>query len=80
MKYLFAFVLGTLMGGAIALLFAPSSGDQLRSDLKSQIDTQSARLQEQWQRRYQQIQNRLDKMSGELEMLSEQSTEGETPA
>jgi gas vesicle protein len=40
MKYALSFLLGTAMGAAVALLFAPSSGEELRTNIKTQADTQ----------------------------------------
>ena len=47
MKNGLTFALGTLfgalIGGAVALLFAPSSGEELRANIKTQADTQVTR-------------------------------------
>ena len=66
MKYALCLFIGALMGAAVALMLAPSSGDEMRANIKTQVDAQSARLQEQWQQGYQQVQARIDKLSSEL--------------
>jgi gas vesicle protein len=40
--------LGALLGALIALLFAPSSGKELRTNIKSSVDTQVAKGKETW--------------------------------
>ena len=84
MKYGLTFALGTLfgalIGGAVALLFAPSSGEELRANIKTQADTQVVRLQDEYQKGLQQVQSRMDKMSSDLAAMSKGSKETDTPA
>jgi gas vesicle protein len=55
MKYALSFLLGAAMGAAVALLFAPSSGEELRTNIKTQADTQYARLQDEYQKGMQEM-------------------------
>jgi len=84
MKYALSFVLGTLFGAAVgsivALLFAPSSGEELRTNIKTQADTQYARLQDEYQKGLQQVQSRLDQGSSDLQAVSSRSKEADKPA
>ena len=84
MKYVLSFVLGTFfgaIGGAIvALLFAPSSGEELRSNIKTRADAEYANFQDQWQKVIQDMQTRMDKMSSDLQKLKSGSKEINTPA
>ena len=84
MKYALSFVLGTLLGAAIgsivALLFAPSSGEELRANIKTQADTQYARLQDQWQKGMNEMQTRMDKMSSDLQAVTSRSKEADNAA
>jgi gas vesicle protein len=77
MKYGLTFVLGTLfgalIGGAVALLFAPSSGEELRANIKTQADTQYAKLQDQYQKGMNELQTRMDKMSSDLQAITARS-------
>ena len=41
-----AFALGTLVGGALALLFAPKPGHELRQDLGERLDGATQRIRE----------------------------------
>lgn len=84
MKYAIGFILGTLLGTAIgsivALLFAPSSGEELRANIKTQADTQYARLQDQWQKGTTEMQTRMDKMSSDLQAMTSRSKEADKAA
>jgi len=84
MKYGLTFALGTLfgalIGGVVALLFAPSSGEDLRANIKTQVDTQATRLQDQYQKGMTELQTRVDKMSNDLQALSSRSKETDNPA
>jgi gas vesicle protein len=80
MKYILSFILGVLVGSVVALMFAPTSGEELRTNMKTQVDTQSAAIQEQWQLRYQQLQSRMEKMSNDLQALKKQKAETEPVA
>jgi len=73
MKYALSFLLGTAMGAAVALLFAPSSGEELRTNIKTQADTQYARLQADYNKGMQEMHDRLDKISSELQAMSSRS-------
>jgi len=70
MKYALSFLLGASMGAAVALLFAPSSGEELRTNIKTQADTQYARLQDEYQKGMQEMHAKMDKMSSELQAMS----------
>ena len=83
MKYGITFALGTLfgalIGSAVALLLAPSSGKELRANLKTQADTQYARLQDEYQKGLQQVQSQMDKMSSDLQAMTSRSKETGNP-
>ena len=61
MKYAISLLLGALVGALIALLFAPSSGEELRTNIKAQADVQAARAREELQKGVQGGQQRLNK-------------------
>jgi gas vesicle protein len=65
MKYAVSLLLGAMLGALIALLFAPSSGEELRSNIKTQADVQAARAREEWQKGRQGLQERINKMTTE---------------
>ena len=74
MKYVLSFGLGALFGAVIALLFAPSSGEELRTNIKTQADTQYAKLQDGWQTGMTEMQSRMDKMSSDLQAMASKET------
>lgn len=43
-----ALLFGLLLGGALALIFAPSSGVETRNRLKQQWQTTSQKLKQRW--------------------------------
>jgi gas vesicle protein len=79
MKYILSVLIGALTGAALALLFAPSSGEELRANIKDQMDTQYAKLQLEYQKGMHEMQTRLDKVSSELQAMANQSKETEEP-
>ena len=71
MKYTMGFVFGAIVGAAVALLVTPSSGEDLRKQIKSRADVEVAKLQDEWQKGMQEVQNRLDKVSTEVQAASQ---------
>lgn len=76
MKYVLSFFMGAVVGAAVALLYAPSSGEELRTNIKTQADTQYARLQEEWQKGMSELHTRMDKISVDLQSIADQATSG----
>lgn len=66
MKYSLIFLLGALVGAAVALLYAPSSDEELRKSLASQAETQYSRVQDE-------VQKSVDKMSSDLQSTTSRS-------
>jgi gas vesicle protein len=75
MKYLLSFLLGAVVGAAVALLYAPSSGEELRTNIKTRADSQYAKLQDDWQKGMQDVQTRVDKMSNDLQAMTSKGKE-----
>ncbi len=73
--YGLSFVLGTILGAALGLLFAPSSGDELRKMIKEQVDTQYAKVQEEVQKGMDKMHSAVEKVSGELDSFKEKAEE-----
>jgi gas vesicle protein len=67
MKFVLSFLLGAVAGATVALLFAPSSGEEMRANIKTQADAQSAKLQSEYQKGLQELNARMDKLSSELQ-------------
>jgi gas vesicle protein len=79
MKFIIGFIWGAIVGAAVALLYAPSTGEELRANIKTQADTQAARLQDEWQKGMSELQDRMDKINSDLQALSGKAEEGGTP-
>jgi gas vesicle protein len=81
MKFALTFVIGllfgALLGSSVALMFAPSTGEEMRTKIKSQVETQSVKAQEKWQLQKQQVQHRFDKKNGDVQVFSIQAEEVE---
>jgi gas vesicle protein len=73
LKFGLSFLFGVAFGAAVALLYAPSSGEELRANIRTQADTQYARLQDEWQKGMHEMQTRMDKMSSDLQAISNRS-------
>lgn len=67
-------LLGAFMGALLALLFAPSSGKELRSNIKSGVDTQVTKAKDEWQKGVQGVQERVDQVKIERQERKAQST------
>ena len=84
MKYVLSFVLGAvfgaLAGAAVALLFAPSSGGELRTNIKTKADAEYVKLQDEWHKGRQEMQTRMGKMSNDLQAMSSPAKETSEPA
>jgi gas vesicle protein len=73
MKYLIGFLTGTVFGAAIALLYAPMSGEELRGELRREADARYQQAQQQLQKGLTEVNNRIDKLSAELKTLIEEA-------
>ena len=63
MKYIVSLILGALIGAVVALLFAPSSGEELRSNIRTQADIQAARAREEWEKGIKGVQDLVNQAS-----------------
>jgi hypothetical protein len=71
MKYIVGFLLGASIGAIAALFLAPSSGEELRSNIKTQTDVQAARAREEWQKAVQGVQERVGRLKKEAIPIQE---------
>jgi gas vesicle protein len=67
MKDIFYFMLGTMVGAVFALLFAPQTGEELRSNIQATAEKDWQKLQEQLQAEMQKINARLDELTTKSE-------------
>ncbi len=74
MKYLASLFLGAFVGAVIALLFAPSSGEEFRTNLKSQADVQVARAKEGLQTGVQSVKDGVNRINDSLRKPADEAT------
>jgi gas vesicle protein len=60
------FVLGVAVGAVAALMFAPSSGAELRGQIQTAAEREAGRLQSEWQDGLQKTNYRLDALQADL--------------
>ena len=82
MKDIFIFIFGVAVGAVFALLFAPQSGEELRTKLQDTAEQDWQKAQVQWQagqekthQRLDQIQQSLKKQTAESEAAESETTE-----
>ncbi len=72
MKYAVSLLLGAFIGGLVALLFAPSSGQELRSNIKTQADLQSTKARDEWNKSVRELRERVNKPNSERKQHTNQ--------
>jgi gas vesicle protein len=77
MRYLLSFLSGVFVGAAVALLYAPKSGEELRGQIRTQAEIEFEKAQVEWQRMQQQMSAKLDETVAEVRELIEQVQAGE---
>lgn len=73
MKELVFFLLGAAVGAAAALMFAPSSGAELRAQIQSAAEKDLARLQAEWENGLQKTNEKVDKLQADLKQAMQQA-------
>lgn len=69
MKQIIIFVLGAAAGAIIALLFAPESGKDLRSDFQAAAGEDLQRMRSEWRTGITETHKRLDLMQEDLRQV-----------
>ncbi len=72
MKEMIYFLLGAAVGAIFALLFAPQSGQELRSNIQTTAEKDWRKLQAEWQTGMKKTQERLDQMQSDLKQALQQ--------
>jgi gas vesicle protein len=80
MKEIVYFMLGAAVGAALALLFAPKSGAELRADLQATAEKDLSKLQADWQATMAKTNQQLDQMQADLKQALEQGKGKEAEA
>jgi len=79
MKTAIGFVIGLVTGAIVALMVAPSSGEELRAKLSTGANANLEKLQTQWQRSSQEIKAKIGHSSDDEYVSIEESTDLEMP-
>jgi gas vesicle protein len=73
--FILGVVVGTVIGGLAALLYAPQSGEELRGRLRDEASAERQRLQVQYEKSMGELHERVDKVQGDVQSLLERSEE-----
>jgi gas vesicle protein len=73
MKETVIFLLGAMVGAAVALMFAPSSGSELRAQIQSTAERDLERLQSEWQQGLDKTHEKLDTPQADLKQALKQA-------
>ncbi len=77
MKYFSGFFMGILVGVGIGLLFAPSSGEELRAQIQQEAEIELKKLEAEWRRRLQQVQKSIEETRNEVKAMAQKDNEGD---
>lgn len=75
LSFILGVVVGAVIGGAVALLYAPLTGDELRGRIRDEATAEGQRVQAQYERSRQDLVERVDKMQADVQSLLERSKE-----
>jgi gas vesicle protein len=78
MKDLLYLVVGATFGAVVALLFAPSSGEELRARMGQEVDIERQKIQAKYEKNLQLVHERIDTMHQDLATKIQQSKEEES--
>lgn len=78
-KMAVSFLFGVITGAVVALLYAPSSGGELRGQIQTTAQADMQRMREEWNRNLAQMQAQINKLNADATAYMEQmrGSEGE---
>ena len=77
---LLAFLFGAIVGAAVALLYAPTSGEELRANIKTEADVRMEQLTAEWERTRAELLASAEKTRDEVMTYLEQMKPAEVQA
>jgi gas vesicle protein len=77
-KELLYVILGAVIGAVVALLFAPSSGEELRARIGQEAEIEQKKLQAEYEKSLQLVHDRIDSMHQDLAAKIQKTKQGET--
>jgi gas vesicle protein len=69
MKMVLGFIAGVVVGAVAALMFAPSSGEDLRAQIRAEADARSQKFHADWQKGMDEMHARMDKMQTDISQM-----------
>ena len=69
MKMVLSFIVGAVVGAAVALIFAPSSGEDLRAQMHAEAEARSQKFHADWQKGMDGMHARMDKMQADISQI-----------
>ena len=75
MNNILSFFIGAIFGAAVALLYAPQSGEELRGRIREEAQVERQRLQAQYEKSVQEMHDRIEKVQQDVQALLEQAEE-----
>jgi gas vesicle protein len=75
MNNVLSFFMGAIFGAAVALLYAPQSGEELRGRIREEAQVERQRLQAQYEKSMQELHDRVEKVQQDVQALREQAEE-----
>jgi gas vesicle protein len=72
MKFFFGFLSGVIVGAVAGMLFAPSSGEELRGQIRTEADAAWKKAEAEWQKQLEALNVTVDEMRGEMNAFIEQ--------
>jgi gas vesicle protein len=75
MKYFVSFLSGALVGAIVALLMAPSSGEELRAQIGERAEVELKRAETEWKRALTELNLKLEDVRHEVNTLVQRSEE-----
>ena len=75
MKEIVYLLIGAAIGAAIALLYAPETGADLRSELRAKGQEDMQKMRSDWQREVQDLNNRLSMVQAQLDQKHQSQSE-----
>ena len=69
MKMIVGFVVGAVVGAAAVLMLAPSSGEDLRAQLRAKADASAQRFHADWQKGMEEMHTRMDKIQTDISQM-----------
>jgi gas vesicle protein len=73
MKYFVSFLSGALVGAIVALLMAPSSGEELRAQIGERAEAELKRAETEWKRALAELNVKLEDVRHEVHTLVQSS-------